>query len=197
MDKYDTLGRRQNRSKLIQHNRLMAMSRRASMVAPTPVDGARWIPLTRGLWAMVDEADYPLASEHVWGITKTTPYPSKEVKTNGKRSKLFLHRLLMSPPPGKFVDHIDGNKLDCRRSNMRICTKSDNCRNRRVSWWYGKTSRFKGVCWNRRDGKWMAYIYVNWKMIRLGSFENEIDAAQHYDEAAREYFGEFAYPNFK
>ncbi len=101
----------------------------------------------------------------------------------------------MNPQKGKVVDHINGEGLDCQRHNMRVCTHSDNQHNRK--WSLGKkTSKFKGVSWNKNDGVWRAFIYLNWKQIYLGRFSKEVDAAKAYDSAARKYFGVFSKLNF-
>jgi hypothetical protein len=93
-----------------------------------------------------------------------------------------------------FVDHIDHNGLNNRRSNLRLCTAQQNARNHRPQ--LRGSSKYKGVSW-RQDGKvFRALIWHNGKSINLGRFKNEIDAAKAYDKAAKKYFGEFAYLNF-
>lgn len=125
----------------------------------------------------------------------------------GKRNyKTFaLSRLLAShfiPNPKKLpeVDHIDGDCLNNRLGNLRWVTHEQNLQNRKKTKSknkYGKYSKFKGVYWcqNGSAGKWKSQIKVNKKRIRLGSFENELDAARAYNEAAKKYHGEFAYLN--
>ncbi len=99
---------------------------------------------------------------------------------------------LMNPTPGLRVDHIDGNKLNCRRANLRTCTHAENIRNRKKH--KNGSSRFKGV---HNDGvRWRARIKLNGKAKSLGTYRTEIEAALAYDRAAREMFGEFARPNF-
>jgi hypothetical protein len=75
-----------------------------------------------------------------------------------------------------------------------VCTFAENCRNLRSS--RPKTSRYNGVCWNKRLKKWTAAISCNNKTCHLGYFVNQIDAAHAYDRAAKKYHGEFAHPNF-
>lgn len=112
-----------------------------------------------------------------------------------KEKRVAMHRAIASPAPGMEVDHINGDGLDNRRANLRVCTKSQNQRGQRVQG-RNKTSVFKGVCWLKDRSRWGAHIKVSRKSVYLGTFKSEIDAALAYDAAARTYFGEFARPNF-
>lgn len=106
-----------------------------------------------------------------------------------------MHRFLMSAPEGVMVDHRNGDKLDNRRENLRLCSNSQNQANRRVT--TGK-SKFKGVVWQRRkigNGFWKAQITVNKKVMYLGAFKTDLDAAKAYNEAALLNFGDFAHLN--
>lgn len=104
-----------------------------------------------------------------------------------------MHKMIL---PGVEVDHIDGNPLNNRRSNLRPATRTQNQRNRRKQR-KPVTSRYKGVCLNRKTGKWIAYINPGGgKTIYLGSHRVEEDAARAYDEAARRHHGAFARLNF-
>jgi len=154
-------------------------------------DEIRFIPLTKGKVAIVDVEDYEWLSQHKWHAVKTGDrfyaYRSKN-----KRS-LSMHRVIMGEPKGMVVDHIDGNSLNNRRSNLRICTVAQNLQNRR---WTGGLSRYKGVCFVKRLNKWQAEITFNGRRMHIGCFDNEIDAAKAYDRKAAELFGEFAYLNF-
>lgn len=114
----------------------------------------------------------------------------------GTRKMQFLHKLIMPPPPGLYVDHINGNKLDNRRENLRIVTKSQNQMNAKKPFRNKKTSKYKGVYWVRQHGAFHAKIKINGKNIYLGCSQNDRDAAMLYDAAAMKYFGEYAKPNF-
>ncbi len=106
----------------------------------------------------------------------------------------MMHRVIMVPSAGLIVDHINQNGLDNRRANMRLCTQSENKRNRASR--PGSSSQFLGVSRSKRSTKWLATIRVGGQHIHLGYHADEADAARAYDAAALEYFGQFANPNF-
>ena len=158
-----------------------------------PNDEIRYIPLTRGKFAIVDAADYERLSKHKWlasGDEQRGFYAARRVGNK----LVLMHRVIMNAPEGTVVDHINGNSLNNRRGNLRLCTQKQNSRNARSS--RHSTSRFKGVYFHKQTGKWVATIGYNGKTIHLGSFDDEIEAAKAYDRKARELFGEFAYLNF-
>ena len=101
-----------------------------------------------------------------------------------------MHRVIMDAPKGMHVDHINGNGLDNRRENLRLCTNSQNHMNRKTH--RDSSSKYKGVSWNKRNSKWQAYIGSGIKRKNLGYFASESDAAKAYDIKAKECFGEFA-----
>jgi hypothetical protein len=107
-----------------------------------------------------------------------------------------MHREILGvTDPQVKVDHRNGDGLDNRRANLRKCVNGENIANgakRRD----GHSSKYKGVCWHRRDGKFQASIRVHGRTIYLGMFTDEVQAAQAYDVAARAFFGEFAKCNF-
>jgi hypothetical protein len=135
---------------------------------------------------LLDDEDYERFGHYTWHVD------CGYLKWRNKR----LHRLIMNPPPHLFVDHINGDPLDCRRANLRIATNQQNCRNSRPR---GGSSKLKGAVFDRcHKGRkpWRSRIRVNGKLIHLGNFATEIEAAKAYDKAALEMFGEFARPNF-
>jgi hypothetical protein len=102
-----------------------------------------------------------------------------------------MHRFIINAPFGVQIDHINGNKLDNRRSNIRMATVQKNAFNRKKP--KGKcTSQYKGVFKRKDLNKWETRIKINNKSIYLGTFVDEVDAAKAYNQAARKYFGEFA-----
>jgi hypothetical protein len=163
-------------------------SPRRQFTLPGAGEAVRYISLGDGSFAIVDAADYEWLSQYTWrpaggGYTRA--------RVHGKR--VLMHRLIMNPHGGKVVDHLNGNRRDNRRSNLRECTHGENNRNTRK---YRGTSRFKGVSWCPSRHKWQARIYHNGRTIKLGWFDDEIEAAQAYDRAAIEWFGAFACLNF-
>jgi hypothetical protein len=158
--------------------------------SPAASDTMRYIRLAGASFAIVDAADYDWLNRHRWrALGGQSGYAYSTI--GGKN--VLMHRLIMNAPPGKVVDHINGNRQDNRRCNLRVCTQAENMRNTRKSC---GTSRFKGVSWNRKYRKWVVSIHRDGKDIWLGNFDDEIKAAQAYDKAARELFGPFARLNF-
>lgn len=153
----------------------------------------REIPLTKGLVALVDDADHARVSARKWhaAVMQRSAYAR-----NGHE---FLHRFILSAPAGLEVDHINGDGLDNRRSNLRLATRQQNSANSAPHPKPRGHSRFRGVSRYTRPGysRWMAYITVSGKHIRLGYFTSEEEAARCYDAAARKHFGAFARPNFQ
>ncbi len=158
-----------------------------------PSDEIRYIGLTQGKFAIVDAADYPRLSRYKWYAARGRgdKYYAMTSRPNGR--PIRMHRLLMNPPAGLVVDHVDGNGLNNRRCNLRICTPAENTRNRpaRIG-----SSRFKGVCLDPRRHKYGARLCVNGHRHRLGAFADEIEAAIAYDLQAVTLAGRFAYLNF-
>jgi len=143
--------------------------------------------------ALVDDADYEALSRHMWRLHSTGNYAER----GGGSTKVLMHREVICAKPGEYVDHINGNGLDNRRENLRICTHQQNLRHR-VSPPVG-VSRFRGVSLDKRKGrkkKWRAHITVDGRQRSLGYYELEVGAAMAYDAAALKLFGEFASPNF-
>lgn len=149
------------------------------------------IPLTRGEFAIIDEQDLELVTQYKWQCT-IHGYASSAIPGQ-KKKKQYMHRLIMDADDGEFVDHINHNKLDNRRENLRICSRAENVRNSRSP--EGK-SQYKGVSFKPgRKKPWRSRIYVNGEQIILGDYLTEVEAAYAYDLAAKEHFGEFAYLN--
>lgn len=143
------------------------------------------------LFTTIDADDLQRVSTHRW--YEAAGYVCAYIKGKGMK----LHAFLIGAPFSKtmVVDHINGNPLDNRKCNLRICTPAQNMSNRRKA---AKGSRFKGVtiCVGRRHTSIVARICHQGKTIHLGAFRSDIDAALAYDAAARKYFGQFAWCNF-
>jgi len=151
------------------------------------------IPLTQGYVALVDDADAPrVLAAGSWWSHKGVHRRYARGSVGGKAT--LMHRLVLDAPQGVGVDHINGNGLDNRRENLRFCDHSLNAANMRKR--APHSSRFKGVSWHSKAGKWEAYIKREGRKTYLGCYVTEAEAARVYDAAAREYFGEFARPNF-
>lgn len=148
-------------------------------------DGTAIVPLTRGKAAIIDAEDIERVSRYAWQCLQ-----------NGyayNRTAGYLHRYLIEPSPGMEVDHIDGDRLNNRRStNLRTCTVAENRRNRRP---YPSNPRHKGTCLHKASGLWFASIKVDGERKSLGYFKDRGEAAKAYDQAAIKYHGEFAHPN--
>lgn len=171
--------------------------------APRLLKGTRMkkIELTNGMYALVDDEDYEWLNRWSWYVCTAprTFYAQRTTAVGGKHAVPRMHREILQPTDSKiWVDHINGNGLDNRRSNLRKCTQSQNLAN--SSKYSNNTSGFKGVFTNKRcvgQNKWRAQIRHENKAIHIGSFHNVREAARAYDKVAIELFREFARPNFK
>lgn len=141
------------------------------------------IELTQGKQTIVDDEDYESVSQWSWHYNGG--YAVRCPVKGHKRT--FLHRFIMNTPDGKETDHINGDKLDNRKENLRICNVSQNAANRKVQ---NNNSGYKGVHYRRN--KWEAHIKINGKLIDLGRHPTPEDAALAYNKKATEIFGEFA-----
>jgi hypothetical protein len=158
----------------------------------------RKIYLGENEWTIVDPMDYYWLRKYNWylGGNGKNYYAFTNIKTcPGKTKIVGMHRLIINPPEYLLVDHRNNNTLDNRHANLRLATHSQNACNRpKIS---SKTSsRYIGVYFEKRTGRWTSKIRVNGKRLWLGRFKDELDAALAYDKAARQYHKEFARLNF-
>ena len=138
-----------------------------------------------------DEIDKELIEKYKWIIvdnnTGHTEYAI--TKPGGK----FMHRMIMGYPSGKEVDHINGNGLDNRRSNLRVCTRSQNSCNRPAP--ANNKTGYKGVYWDENKNRYRAVITKDKVIYRLGRYKTAREAAVAYNEGAKKYHGEYAFIN--
>lgn len=151
------------------------------------------IELSQGKFALVDDADYDWLSQWKW-YTSYYGYAVRSVWRDGDNQGLvFMHRQILDAPEGMYVDHMDGDKLNNVRPNIRLATNAQNLCNRGPN--KNNTSGFKGVSWNKRSGKWRSQIWKDGVTHHLGLFADLREAASAYDKAALELHGEFAQTN--
>lgn len=149
------------------------------------------IPLTQGKFALVDARDFASVAGKTWHAKRSGKQFVAEHSyfdhEQGRVRNILMHRFLMRPPDDLVVDHINGNPLDNRRCNLRVCNRQENSWNSRKK----RSAHFKGVV-KARGGKWCASIQVDGMTIRLGTYEDPSEAAGVYNRAARVVFGDFA-----
>lgn len=158
------------------------------------------IPLTKGFTTIIDDADYELVTRYKWHAVVHTYKNGKQnvrafARIWNKEKKVYknwgLTRWIMRPEKGYVVDHINGDLLDNRRQNLRICTQSENIHNT-VGRYKNKSSKYRGVCFDNSRGTWLATICktTDGKKYQknLGRFLTEEEAALAYNKAAIELF---------
>ena len=150
------------------------------------------IMLSHNLSALVDDEDYEGLSKFKWHLgTKRcgNQYAIRRIYVNGKKSTTTMHQDILKTPKGMCTDHINGNGLDIRKCNIRICSPRENCMNRKPQ---GGTSKYKGVSLHSKGGKWKCRIKTKGKIYNLGHYDSEKEAARKYNEVASMMFGQFA-----
>lgn len=145
--------------------------------------------LANGQSALLDNDDYERLSRWSWRRNKDGYVVRRDVRHNAPATWMRLHRVVMGNPPGKFVDHINGDTLDNRRVNLRVCTSAENVRNNR-----GRQP-LKGIR-SQSPMRFTAIISVNGRQRNIGTFDSEHTAALAYDLWAPFFYGDFARTNF-
>lgn len=162
-------------------------------IRPIRVEGdIAFVPLTRGLEAIIDAADAAFVGQWNWCVRSNGKaiYAGRAgLRRKGERGIKLLHRELMNAPPGVEVDHRSGDGLNNRRKNLRLATTTQNRRNQRIS--RANTSGVKGVSWHKRIKRWSASISVNGKALHLGYHDTKELAQAAYAAASAEHHGEF------
>lgn len=147
------------------------------------------IPLTQGKVAIIDKEDEARVSKYKW-FCATRGYAVRVSYNLGKKATIYLHQFIKSSPNGLVGNHINGDRLDNRKANLRACSRQQASRTQiKIK---KKTSKYKGVSWDSTKSKWKADIYINNRTVNLSRYVNEDDAARTYNKAASGWFGEFA-----
>lgn len=135
------------------------------------------IKLTNGQYALVDDQDYEWLSQWSWH-----PSCGYAGRNNGYGiKKTLMHRLILNAPDGVEVDHINRDRLDNQRANLRLASRSINQQNKGMQ--KNNTSGYKGVSWHKNCSRWVAYIQRDGKIQRLGTFKTIEEAARKRQEA--------------
>lgn len=146
------------------------------------------IQLSKGGVALVDDADYERIARHRWHRS-AFGYAVRFVTEDGKPRVVWMHREVMHAPRGLEVDHINRDRLDNRRSNLRLATHAENSRNTRSKRGVGEVP---GVGFHKASGTWRAYIRVNGKQIEKSGFADKAAAVEYRIALAEQHFGEFS-----
>lgn len=148
--------------------------------------------LTGGKIVLISADDYDKVISRSWSISRG--YAKARIGHN----IVMMHRYILGLEKydGILVDHINHNKLDNRRKNLRLVTDSQNCWNRSPNAITpSKHSRFKGVTWHKTNAKWSARVQFKKRRIECGYFRTELEAAAAYNKKAKKVFGKYAYLN--
>lgn len=146
------------------------------------------ISLSSGALATVDDADFQFVNRWKWK-QHSAGYAYRTIRVGGRAGgwkNLYLHHLILPLTPGLEVDHINRNKLDNRRANLRLVCHSVNSHNRTML----KNSRgSQGVTKPKGRNRWAAKLYVNGQYRWLGSFKTQAEAETAYADARRQLLG--------
>lgn len=135
----------------------------------------KYILLTRGKQAIVDDEDYDFLNQWKWHCLRAG-YAARTDWNKGNRKMIYMHRLVINAPKNSVVDHVNRNKIDNRKQNLCICTHAENMHNCKLN--RTSSSGYSGVSYNKLANKWEAYIKVNYKKIHLGLYNTSVEAAR-------------------
>lgn len=142
------------------------------------------------LETLIDTEDLEKVKAYTWHAYKSSDgeryYAKSSKNENGTCFPIRLHRLIADPPEGFYVDHINHNTLDNRKSNLRVVTNKENMQNRRGAQ-RNSRSGIRGIQWDNLRQKWRARITLNGKGIHIGVFEDLEEAKKAVSEARRKY----------
>lgn len=153
------------------------------------------IPLTQGMFAMVDDEDYEFLNQYKWCVSKDRGiyYAQKAINRDGKKTTIKMHQLIIGYAKQYDIDHADGDGLNNQRYNLRVCTHMQNNANQRIP--KNNKSGYKGVHWVNKRGKWRAEIKCGVIRKTIGQYSTKEEAAIAYNMAASKLFGQYARPN--
>ena len=154
------------------------------------------IKLSKGKFTLVDDSDFGWLNQWKWCCdSKGYASRSEKISETGRKKRKFISmaREIMKTPNGIFIDHKNHDKLDNRKINLRNCSASDNMRNRVVA--KNCKSGYKGVWWNNKRQRWVAYIKHSGRSWILKHCKTKEEAAEVYNREAKKLFKEFSYPN--
>lgn len=138
---------------------------------------------------IIDYDDYDKVKNAYWGVNKNN-YVYGGIRRNGKKECIGIHRYLVDEYSSNFIDHINGDRTDNRKINLRIVDSSQNAQNTPVR--IDNKSGVTGVFWYEPHQKWISYININKKRISLGHYSNFVDAVKARYNAMIKYYGEYA-----
>lgn len=149
------------------------------------------IKLTQDKIAIIDDEDFSLISLYKWHYHKHSDKYGGYAATSVNKIRIYMHKLILNVGKEHTVDHINHNKLDNRKINLRKCSQSENNKNKpKIK--RNTSSKFKGVYFDKYSNSWKAQISINNHTTHIGRFKNEIEAAKAYNEACKKHYGEFA-----
>jgi len=146
------------------------------------------IPLTKGFFCKIDKCDFEKVKTIAWYFHGKDYASMRKRETN---KNILMHRYLLDVSDNKEVDHINGDPLDNRRNNLRMCSRSENCCNKRIQ--SNNTSGVPGVCWDKNRNKWMVRVKKNKKVYSVGRFDLFKDAVKAREKKAKELHKNFYY----
>jgi hypothetical protein len=149
-----------------------------------------FLPLTRGKRVLVDAEDFDFLSQWKWHCLRGGYAARSSWKP---RKMIYMHRILSGAADGEHTDHINQDKLDNRKGNLRIVTNQQNMMNRPK--YQRGTAPYKGLYWHHVNQKWVARVRYNGKSINAGSFVDPKEAALAYNRLATDLFGKYAFLN--
>ena len=147
------------------------------------------IPLTKGKIAIVDDDDYGELIKYKWCLSGSGYAIRQSPRNHYARHLIHMHREINKTPVNMFTDHINHNRLDNRKENLRTVTTSQNHMNKSPQ--TNNTSGFRGSFWHKKSKKWRSQIRIDKKYIHIAYFDTAREAAQAYESVAQQLFGDF------